>query len=125
MNALLDVAVVIGFFAIIGWLVHELMGRGNHGVGLLHYAFVGGVGTGLATIFEKIAGASMTLSGVIALCVICACVVEYTIRRIKHKLLVQDIHRRGWLTQDDIDEEFDVAKDDLKGWENVELDDED
>ena len=40
-------------------------------------------------------------------------------------LWVRDVHKKGWLTQDDIDDQLHIVPDELKGYEDVEFDDED
>ena len=80
-----SIVLALLYFALIGWFVHRLMGHGNHGVGLLHYAFVGGAGCGVGAFVEFVTQRyTSTIAGTVGLCVICACVVEFLIRRLRH-----------------------------------------
>lgn len=121
-----DVVCAIVFAVSIGWVVHKLMGRGNHGTGLLHYGFVGDCGIGIGMLIETVTGIyASSIPVILGLCVLYSCIVEWIIRRIKHRLRVREVHRMGWLTQDDIKAKFDISSEDPEGWENVESEDED
>lgn len=120
---MVDIVLALVFCAFIGWAVHKIMGRGNHGTGLLHYAFVGGCGVGIGALFEWITGLyATTIIGAILPCFIYACIVEWIIRKVKHRLWVREVHKKGWLTQEDMHQEFHIVPDDLRGYEGVESD---
>lgn len=74
--------------AVIGAAVHLIMGPGNHGVGLPHYAFIGGTGWGIGALLEWATGyRTSTFWGTIGLWIICACVAEFAVRRLKQRLM--------------------------------------
>ena len=80
----ITVILALAYFALIGWAVHEVMGNGNHGSGLLHFTFVGGLGCGLGALLEYVTQLyTSTVIDAIVLSFICACAVELIIRKIK------------------------------------------
>lgn len=86
---MLDMIMALVFFTILGWIVHKIFGKDG---GLLHYAFVGGCGSGIGIILEEITGLyTSNFAGAIGLCLICACVVECIIRRLKRRFQAQDV----------------------------------
>ena len=118
---MVDVVLALIFFWIIGWVVHKIMGKDGN---FLHFIFIGGAGCGLGTLLEWITNRyTTTFAGAIGLCIVCALVVEYAIRKVKHKLWVRKVHKRGWLTQEDIKKEFGITDEDLQDYEDVEFDD--
>ena len=83
----LDIVAALAFCVFIGWAVHKVFGHGNHGSGLLHYAFVGGCGVGIGALVEWITGIyAMTLTSAVVSCFIFATLTEFIIRGIKYKL---------------------------------------
>lgn len=88
---MIDVILALLLFTVIGWFIHKLFGKDG---GILHYAFVGSAGSGLGMLLEHITGLyTTTIAGTIGLCLICACIVEFLVRRIKHKLWEQKLRR--------------------------------
>ena len=78
------------YLALIGWVVYQLMGQGNHGIGLLHYAFVGGGGCCVAELLQRVTGLYTTgLWSTIGVSVICAMLVEFAIRRARQYFLTR------------------------------------
>lgn len=76
-----DIVFAFIYLALIGWVVHQLVGYGNHGTGLLHYAFVGGGGCCVAELLQRVTGIYTTgLWRTIGVSVLCAMFVEFAIR---------------------------------------------
>ena len=86
---LADIILAFIYLAIIGWVVHQLMGNGNHGTGLLHYAFVGGGGCYVAERLVRVTGIYTTgLWSAIGANILCAMRVELGIRRVRDYYLM-------------------------------------
>jgi uncharacterized membrane protein YeaQ/YmgE (transglycosylase-associated protein family) len=83
-----DLILALLFFTLIGWITHKIMGRDG---GILHFCFIGGAGCGLGAFLEFLTNRyTTTFTSAIALCVVCACITEGIIRRIKRKFFGRD-----------------------------------
>lgn len=118
---MINILLMLIYFAIIGYVIHRIMGK--HGGTILHWTFVGGCGSGLGAALEWVTGKyNTTFAGAISLCLICTIVVELAIRRIeKHLFTCQRILSKGWFTQNNIDREYNIDPDDLCNYEDIDL----